>query len=306
MQITTSTMFKLGLLSLFLLGSWAHLFGEQERKNPPKELIQYIREATGLGLKDTQIQENAVRAGWPAAIVTESITQVRSATPPVEEMRATPSTAPAATSANETVPAPVGAAPAAQPTPSSTPPERSSTAVQPSTQPQQSPSRGLPEGYHIGAGDVLQISVWKEPEASVGSAVVRPDGKIGLPLLKEVDVLGLTPTEAEQLITSRLSKLIPAADVTVVVTGINSKKIYIVGAVKKEGPIAYTYRMTVMQAISEAGGLNDYAKRKKIYILRPENGKDYKLPFDYEAALKGERMELNIPLLPGDTLVVPH
>jgi polysaccharide export outer membrane protein len=306
MQITTSTMFKLGLLTLFLLGNCANLLGEQERKSPPKELIQYIREATGLGLKDAQIQENAVRAGWPAAIVTESITQVRSATPPVEETRATPSTAPAATSANEAVPAPVRAAPAARPTPSSIPPERSSTAGQPPTQPQQSASRGLPEGYHIGAGDVLQISVWKEPEASVGSAVVRPDGKIGLPLLKEVDVLGLTPTEAEQLITSRLSKLIPAADVTVVVTGINSKKIYIVGAVKKEGPIAYTYRMTVMQAISEAGGLNDYAKRKKIYILRPENGKDYKLPFDYEAALKGERMELNIPLLPGDTLVVPH
>jgi len=167
-------------------------------------------------------------------------------------------------------------------------------------------SRGVPEDYHIGAGDVLQISVWKEPEASVPHAIVRPDGKIGLPLLKEIDVIGLTPTEAEKLITGKLSKLIPAADVTVVVTGINSKKIYIVGAVKKEGPIAYTYRMTVMQAISEAGGLSDYAKRKKIYILRTENGKDYKLPFDYEAALRGERMELNIPLLPGDTMVVPH
>jgi polysaccharide export outer membrane protein len=64
--------------------------------------------------------------------------------------------------------------------------------------------------------------------------------------------------------------------------------------------------MTVMQALSEAGGLNDYAKRKKIYVLRTENGKEYKLPFDYDAVLKGERMELNIPLLPNDTLVVPH
>jgi polysaccharide export outer membrane protein len=160
--------------------------------------------------------------------------------------------------------------------------------------------------YRIGAGDVLQISVWKEPEASVGSTVVRPDGKVTLPLLKEVDLVGLTPKQAEKLITERLTKFIPEADVTVIVSGINSKKVYMVGAVKKEGPIPYTYRMTVMQAISEAGGLSDYAKRKKIYILRTQNGKEYKLPFDYEAVLRGERMELNVPLLPGDTLVVPH
>jgi polysaccharide biosynthesis/export protein len=79
-----------------------------------------------------------------------------------------------------------------------------------------------------------------------------------------------------------------------------------IGAVKKEGPIQYTYRMTVMQALSEAGGLTEYAKRKKIYVLRTENGKEYRLPFDYDAVLKGERMDSNIPLLPNDTLVVPH
>jgi polysaccharide export outer membrane protein len=68
----------------------------------------------------------------------------------------------------------------------------------------------------------------------------------------------------------------------------------------------FTYRMTVMQAISEAGGLTDYAKRKKIYVLRDENGRQFKLPFNYDAVLKGEHMELNILLMPGDTLVVPH
>ena len=262
----------------------ARTCGEHERKTPPKELIQYIQDAGRLGLKDAQIQDNAVRAGWPAAIVTESIAYVRTSTPTattVAEPQPTPATAPAQTA-----------------TPSSDQSRKPVTVAE--------ESRNVPEDYHIGAGDVLQISVWKEPEASVPHAVVRPDGKIGLPLLKEVEVIGLTPAQAEKVITSRLSKLIPAADVTVVVTGINSKKIYIVGAVKKEGPIAYTYRMTVMQALSEAGGINDYAKRKKIYILRTENGKDYKLPFDYEAALRGERMELNIPLLPNDTLVVPH
>ena len=284
MQINTSAMFRLGAVSLVLLSGCANLYGEHERKTPPKELIQYIQDAGRLGLKDAQIQDNAVRAGWPAAIVTESIAYVRTSTPTattVAEPQPTPATAPAQTG-----------------TPSSDQSRKPVTVVE--------ESRSVPEDYHIGAGDILQISVWKEPEASVPHAVVRPDGKIGLPLLKEVEVIGLTPAQAEKVITGRLSKLIPAADVTVVVTGINSKKIYIVGAVKKEGPIAYTYRMTVMQALSEAGGLNDYAKRKKIYILRTENGKDYKLPFDYEAALRGERMELNIPLLPSDTLVVPH
>lgn len=163
----------------------------------------------------------------------------------------------------------------------------------------------VPYNYQIGAGDVLQISVWKEPEAST-SVVVRPDGMITMPLLKEVMVAGLTPTQVEKVITEGLSKTITEPDVTVIVSGINSKKIYAIGAVKREGPISYTYRMSIMQAISEAGGLTDYAKRRKIYVLRDENGTQRKLPFDYDAALKGERMDLNIPLLPGDTLVVPH
>ena len=87
---------------------------------------------------------------------------------------------------------------------------------------------------------------------------------------------------------------------------IGPKKIYLIGALKKEGPIPFSYRMTVMQALSEGGGLTDYAKRKKIYVLRTHDGKEYRLLFDYDAALRGERMELNIPLMPGDTVVVPH
>ena len=163
-----------------------------------------------------------------------------------------------------------------------------------------------PEDYRIGAGDVLQINVWDEPKASVSSAVVRPDGRIGMPLIKEVEVLGLTPKQAERRITARLTAMIPSADVTVVVSSINSKKIYAIGAVKKEGPIAYTYRMTVLQALSEAGGLNDYAKHKKIYVLRTDNGKEFRLPFDYDAVLKGQRTELNVTLMPNDVIVVPR
>jgi len=164
----------------------------------------------------------------------------------------------------------------------------------------------VPYDYKIGAGDVLDVSVWREPEASIRGAVVRPDGKISLPLLKDVQVAGLTPTDVEKFVTERLVKVIQEPDVTVIVTGTNSQRIYAVGAVKKEGPIPFTYQMSVMQAISEAGGLTEYAKRSKIYILRNENGTQRKLPFDYDGLLKGEHIELNIPLLPGDTLVVPH
>ena len=166
--------------------------------------------------------------------------------------------------------------------------------------------RGVPDSYQIGAGDVLQISVWKEPDASVGSVVVRPDGKIAMPLLKEVVVLGLTPAEVEKQMTERLSKVILAADVTVIVTEVNSKKIYVIGAVKKEGPIPIKYNMTVLQALTEAGGLTDYAKRKKIYVLRAEQGRQYRLPFNYEEVIRGERIEQNIWIRPDDTIVVPQ
>lgn len=167
-------------------------------------------------------------------------------------------------------------------------------------------NRGVPDDYVIGSGDILQIAVWKELEVSVPTVVVRPDGRIAIPLIKDVEVAGLTPMQAEKVITDLLSKYINAPNVTVVVTTINSKKVYVLGGVKKEGPLPYTYRMSVIQALTEAGGLTEYAKRKKIYVLRTENGKDYRLPFDYDSVIKGEKMEQNIQLLAGDTVVVPH
>jgi polysaccharide export outer membrane protein len=94
--------------------------------------------------------------------------------------------------------------------------------------------------------------------------------------------------------------------VTVVVKEIRSKKVYLVGAVKKEGPVPLLADLTVLQVLSEAGGLTEYAKKKKIYVLRKENGKQIKLPFNYDAVVKGEHMEQNIPLLPDDMIVVPH
>ena len=164
----------------------------------------------------------------------------------------------------------------------------------------------LPGDYRIGAGDVLQIVVWKEPEVSVPSTVVRADGKISMPLLKEVDVVGLTIPELEKTLTKRLGDLINTPDVTVVPKEITSRNIYLVGALRKEGPIPLIRPMTVLQALTAGGGVNDYGKKRKIYILRNQNGKQIRLPFDYQAVLKGEHIEQNIPVLPDDTIVVPQ
>jgi polysaccharide biosynthesis/export protein len=160
--------------------------------------------------------------------------------------------------------------------------------------------------YRIGAGDVLEVAVWKVPEATVPGVVVRADGKIGLPFIKEVEVAGLTPAHAEGLIAAKLKPFYTDPDVTVIVREVHSKKIYLVGAVKREGIIDLKYPMTVLQALSEAGGLTDYAKRKKIYVLRPENGKQVKLFFNYDSVIRGEDMDQNIQVASDDTIVVPH
>lgn len=174
------------------------------------------------------------------------------------------------------------------------------------TEPELAPANtNLRPGYRIGAGDVLQVHVWKEPEASVPEVVVRSDGKITMPIIKDVEVSGLTPAEAEKLLTEKLSRFINGPEVTVLVREITSEKVYLVGAVKKEGPVPLRSSMTVLQALAEAGGLTDYAKKKNIYVLRNENQKQNRLPFNYEEVIKGERTEQNIVVLPGDMIVVP-
>jgi len=274
-------------LLLFLIGvSAIHTtLALAEGKTPPKDLVKYVRDAKKAGLMDVQAQQKAILAGWPSAAVTDAIAEVYGTATQPAAFGSKPSATHATTSAQI----------------ESNPPDAEQNAK---THP--TASSGVPYDYKIGAGDVLDLSVWREPEASMRGVVVRPDGKISLPLLKDVQVAGLTPNDVEKLVTERLVKVIQEPDVTVIVTGTHSQRIYAVGAVKKEGPIPFTYQMSVMQAISEAGGLTEYAKRSKIYILRNENGTQRKLPFDYDGLLKGEHIELNIPLLPGDTLVVPH
>lgn len=168
--------------------------------------------------------------------------------------------------------------------------------------------RAVPDArrYRIGPGDILQIEVWKEPEASVPSVTVRPDGSISLPILGELRASGLLAMELQQTLCQKYGEFIRNARVTVMVREINSQKIYLIGEVRREGPIRLVAPITVLQALAEAGGLTDYAKRKRIYIIRSEGDRRAFLPFDYEAVVRGEKIEQNIEMLPGDTIVVPR
>jgi len=157
--------------------------------------------------------------------------------------------------------------------------------------------------YVIGPEDVLHVAVWKEADLTV-TLPVRPDGKISLPLLNDVQAAGLTPTQLADSLTEKLKKYVASPRVTVVVTQINSKRIYLVGEVSHTGAVPMLPNMTVLQALSSSG-MTQFANTKKIYVLRMQNGKQQKLPVNYRKLVKGEQMEQNYILQPGDTIVVP-
>ncbi len=158
--------------------------------------------------------------------------------------------------------------------------------------------------YVIGAQDVLDISVWKEPEVS-RVVPVRPDGKISLPLLNDVQAAGSTPAQLASQITESLKKFVTNPQVTVIVTTINSQRVYILGEVSRPGAFPLLPSMTVLQALSSAGGFTQFAKEKGIYVLRTEDGKQVKLPFNYKEVINGKKTDQNIVLKAGDTIVVP-
>jgi polysaccharide biosynthesis/export protein len=158
--------------------------------------------------------------------------------------------------------------------------------------------------YLIAPDDVLSIDVWKENEIT-RTVPVRPDGKISLPLLNDVQAAGLTATDLASVITEKLKKFIANPEVTVIVSTINSQKIYILGEVLRAGVVPLLPNMTVLQAISSAGGFTQYANQKGVYVLRTENGQQVKYPFNYKEVVKGVNIQQNIVLKPGDTIVVP-
>jgi polysaccharide export outer membrane protein len=157
--------------------------------------------------------------------------------------------------------------------------------------------------YVIGADDTLHISVWKEADLSE-TLPVRPDGKISMPLLNDIPAAGLTPLQLKDSITEKLKKYIADPRVTVVVTAMNSQRIFVTGEVLHTGPMVLLPHMTVLQALAQAG-FTQFANPKAIYLLRTENGKQVKLPFNYKEVVKGNHQEQNIALKPGDTVVVP-
>jgi len=169
--------------------------------------------------------------------------------------------------------------------------------------PQSEPVSVAGPDYVIGADDMLHISVWKEPDLTE-TLPVRPDGKISLPLLNDVVAAGLTPTQLADSITTKLKKYLADPRVTVVVTAMNSQKVYVMGEVAHTGAMALQPNMTVLQALASAG-FTQFANTKGIYVLRMDNGKQQKIPVNYRALIKGEAMDQNLVLKPGDTVVVP-
>lgn len=156
--------------------------------------------------------------------------------------------------------------------------------------------------YKIGPQDVLQIDVWKEPEIT-RTIPVRPDGKISLPLLNDVQAAGLTAMQLAANIRDSLSKYLTSPQVTVTVTQINSQRVFVTGEVAKTGALPLLPGMTALQALSSSGGFTQFARTKGIYILRNRNGKQEKLPYDYKEVLKGKQEDT--VLQPGDIVVVP-
>ena len=162
-----------------------------------------------------------------------------------------------------------------------------------------------PSDYVIGPDDVLQVLYWREKDMSA-DVVVRPDGMVTLPLLNDVQAGGLTPDQLRDKVTELSRKfLLEDPTVTIVIKAINSRKVFIAGSVSKPGPYPLTAPTTVLQLIAMAGGLTEWADQGKIAVMRQENGKPVRFPFNYKDVVRGKRLDQNILLKPGDTVIVP-
>jgi polysaccharide biosynthesis/export protein len=161
-----------------------------------------------------------------------------------------------------------------------------------------------PPDYVIGPDDVLSIVFWRDNDLSHDVAV-RPDGKISLPLINEVQASGLTPEQLRAALTTAANKFVEDPAITVVVKAINSRKVFITGQVAKPGPYSLSGPTTVLQMIATAGGVAEYAKSDRIMVMRTENGKTIGRRFNYKDVSQGRNLQQNLELKPGDTIVVP-
>ncbi|HMF95454.1 MAG TPA: polysaccharide biosynthesis/export family protein [Vicinamibacterales bacterium] len=187
-----------------------------------------------------------------------------------------------ALAANAAAPAPVAAAAAAVPT-------------KPAT----------PTGYVIGVDDVLSILFWRDKDLSAPETTVRPDGKVTLPLLNDVQAAGLTPEQLRDAVVTAARRYVEDPQPTVIVKEIKSRKVFITGQVEKPGPYPLNGSVTVLQLIATAGGLRDFADGKNITVMRVRQGKQAIFEFNYQDLVKRKNLFQNIELEPGDTVVVP-
>jgi polysaccharide export outer membrane protein len=158
--------------------------------------------------------------------------------------------------------------------------------------------------YVIGPEDVLDVTVWKEPDVS-RVIPVRPDGRISLPLINDIQAAGLSPEQLAATIAEKLRKFLNEPHVTVIVTAMNSQRVFVVGEVLRAGAFPLLPGMTVLQALGSAGGFTTFADVKQIHVMRVRDGKKIQFQFNYREVLKGNQPEQNINLEPGDTIVVP-
>jgi polysaccharide biosynthesis/export protein len=181
----------------------------------------------------------------------------------------------------------------AHPTPSASAETTPSDSVKPKTD------------YVIGPGDLLAINVWNEPEVT-GKVPVRTDGKITVPLVGEIQASGLTPDRLQATITQKLNDFLKQPAVTVVVEEMNSRQFNVMGEVEHPGSYPLTRPTRVIDGLAQAGGFRDFAKVKKIYVLRRDpSGTTVKLPFNYKDVTSGKADQDNIELQTGDTIIVP-
>jgi polysaccharide biosynthesis/export protein len=161
-----------------------------------------------------------------------------------------------------------------------------------------------PAGYVIGAEDLLSVVFWNDKDMSA-EIVVRPDGKISLPLLNEVQASGLTPDQLRQSVTNEAKRFMQDPKPTIIVRQINSRKVFITGAVEKPGTFMLNAPTTVLQLIATAGGLKEYADRKNIIVISREGDGQTSHKFNYSEVIAQKNVNQNIMLKPGDTVVVP-
>lgn len=180
-------------------------------------------------------------------------------------------------------------------------------ASQTSPPPPQTPAGAVAtvsDDYVIGAQDVLGVVFWREPDIS-GDVTVRPDGRISIPVIGEIQAAGLKPEALQAQIEAAAAKYMNAPNVAVVVRTINSRQVYVTGRVTAPGAHLLVGKLTVLQAIALAGGLTEYADAKNITVLRNQGGRSQTFKVNYRDISRGKNLDQNILLMPGDTVVVP-